>query len=140
MNFYTRKTKLEDFIKKDESYILGDDENTFPKFTKKYPYSANYRPRWYNQNKMINRLGKFEALMRKYDVSSPKNMEEKLIRLEELEKKETPIKPSYLNYSGYKIGNHHCPNCDSIINKQYNYCPNCGQKLNWEVKDEISNL
>lgn len=56
--------------------------------------------------------------------------------LQGLVDKETPKKPSYLNYGGYKIGNHHCPTCDSIINKQYNYCPECGQKLNWEVKDE----
>lgn len=109
MNFYTRKTKLEDFIKKDESYILGDDENTFPKFTKKYPYSANYRPRWTSQNKMINRLGRFEALMRKYDISSPKNMEEKLIRLEELEKKETPITKEEVLKKFKELGYKHKP-------------------------------
>lgn len=131
MNFYTRKTKLEDFIKKDEGYVLGDDENTFLKFAKKYPYSANYRPRWSSQNKMINRLGRFEALMRKYDVSSPKNMEEKLVRLEELEKKETPMKPIRHSNNYYR-----CENCDGLFQNYHyqNYCPNCGQRLDWEVK------
>ena len=56
--------------------------------------------------------------------------------LQELVDKATPMKTSYLNYGGYKIGNHHCPICDIIVHKSYNYCPECGQKLNWEVKDE----
>ena len=57
-------------------------------------------------------------------------------KYQELVDKATPKKVSYLNYGGYKIGNHHCPICDSIVNKRYNYCPNCGQKVDWSNENE----
>lgn len=56
--------------------------------------------------------------------------------------KATPKKPSFLNYGGYKIGNWHCPNCDSIIildsrkPKQPKRCEECGQKLDWSDINE----
>lgn len=57
--------------------------------------------------------------------------------LQELVDKETPNKPSYLNYGGYKIGNWHCPKCDNIVDKNYGYCKHCGQKLeDWSDEDE----
>lgn len=57
--------------------------------------------------------------------------------LQELVDKETPKKPSFLNYGGYKLGNWHCPNCDSIIildsrkPKPPKRCEECDQLLDW---------
>ena len=57
--------------------------------------------------------------------------------LQELIDKATPKKPSFLNYGGYKLGNWHCPNCDSIIildsrkPKPPKRCEECDQLLDW---------
>ena len=51
--------------------------------------------------------------------------------LQELVDKETPIKPYFLNYGGYKIGNWHCSECEGIINTSDMYCKHCGQRLDW---------
>lgn len=57
--------------------------------------------------------------------------------LQKLVDKETSKKPSFLNYGGYKLGNWHCPNCDSIIildsrkPKPPKRCEECNQLLDW---------
>ena len=61
---------------------------------------------------------------------NPKVFEELNI-IQELVDKETPKKPTFLNYGGYKIGNWHCPNCDSILLNKRSYCEDCGQALDW---------
>ena len=58
-------------------------------------------------------------------------------KLQELVDKAKPKKPTYLNYGGYKIGNYHCPNCNSIIitnNRNATlpkHCDECDQLLDW---------
>ena len=65
-----------------------------------------------------------------------------ILILQELVDKATPKKPEYLNYGGYKIGNYHCPNCNSIIvidNRNYKlpkYCDECGQAFDWSDEDD----
>lgn len=85
MTVYTRRTTKEDFLKKDEGYMLENDENTAEKFIKKYPYILKQRPRWQNQSPAINRLGKLEAIIHNRNIYSPKSLEEKLKRLDDLE-------------------------------------------------------
>lgn len=43
--------------------------------------------------------------------------------------KETPKKPYFLNYGGYKIGNWKCHSCDGIVRNGDEYCKHCGQRL-----------
>ena len=65
-----------------------------------------------------------------------------LITLQELVDKSTLKKPNFLNYGGYKIGNWHCPNCDSIIildsrkPKPPKRCEECDQLLDWSNTNE----
>lgn len=72
---------------------------------------------------------------------NPKVFEELNI-IQELVDKETPKKPSFLNYGGYKLGNWHCPNCNSIIildsrkPKQPKRCEECDQLLDWSDTNE----
>lgn len=62
--------------------------------------------------------------------------------LQELVDKATPKKPNFLNYGGYKLGNWHCPNCDSIIildsrkPKPPKRCEECDQLLDWGDTNE----
>ena len=62
--------------------------------------------------------------------------------LKELVNKAIPKKPKYLNYGGYKLGNYHCPNCNSIIiidnrnSKLPKHCDKCDQLLDWSDEDE----
>ena len=62
--------------------------------------------------------------------------------LQELVDKATPKKPEYLNYGGYKLGNYHCPNCNSIIiidnrnSKLPKHCDECDQLLDWSDEDD----
>ena len=68
--------------------------------------------------------------------------EKALSTLQELVDKATPKKPEYLNYGGYKLGNYHCPNCNSIIiidNRNYKlpkHCGECDQLLDWSDEDD----
>jgi len=66
-----------------------------------------------------------------------KLVEQGLDRLEDLEKKEIPVKPTRFYYGEY-ARMFECPKCseDDIIDGS-NYCQHCGQKLNWGKEEEL---
>ena len=60
-----------------------------------------------------------------------------LLTAKEAIKKQIPKKPNFIVYDGNaKIGNNHCPKCNSIIFKNLStrnvdYCVRCGQAIDW---------
>ena len=69
-------------------------------------------------------------------------IQKNLTTLNELVKKETPIKPIVedARNSGYSYGySYICPKCNEVyVNVIHKYCNNCGQKLDWSDTNEIN--
>lgn len=59
-----------------------------------------------------------------------------LEEVEELDKKETPMKPKYVRQIDDEA--YLCPNCNNTWTsiKSIKYCDECGQKLDWSIEED----
>ena len=79
----------------------------------------------------------------KDDVRYKESIEVIEKRLNELEKRDTPMKPLIDKLDLW--AEHKCPVCESTVwevhvHKDENFCSNCGQRLDWEEENDYRNV
>ena len=78
MNRLTRRTTRNDFESKNRVYWLEANESSFSNFSKTYPYHSINYVRFDDCNEIINKLGRLEDLMERYNINSLEELEERL--------------------------------------------------------------